>query len=621
MGWPARGGRTAADGRLGVAVAVPERGVPAGNGGDARGNTYAFSAANQALQLVRLDASPIDRAAVPALYGSPDGMTIYDGGKNVAAANYGAFSGPLQPIGQDLSTAAGWPQVAVAPGRVAIDPLLGRFAFYTGGPPYRVGRWGADAHDGVYVQGDYAYVSDWVRGLDIVDIRDPAHPTLVANLPLVAQGAVDVVVDGRYAYVSMKWHGLRVIDVLDPAHPLEVAWVREHVNQLSLHLVKVGDYVYMAAEGDGVLIYNVSTPTNPRYVGRCHNGQNAESVFVKGRYAYVAVGNNGLSIYNISNPAAPFYVGGLDGLGYCFDVHVSGGYAYLATFNALQVVHLSTPSKPTLVNTVNTIGQAYDVQVTSGYAFVGERGSTGYVQIYDLGDPTEPLLAKTYAILNTGPNGVTGLHAINGLVYTAANAKGLVIFNPNLSEAPRGPVTVDYNWADDVEPPTPTPTLDPSTTMTLTLHVERQGRGAAPSARWAEPVWIEVAAPGGGARYGYQALCDAMGQATVPGVPQGVYDVRVRGRTSLYNQLSAQTLAPDGPPLDMGLLAEGDANLDGRIDVFDFSLLASSYGLAEGQPGYDPRADFDGDGAIQLYDFSLLASNYGLVGPLDATQR
>lgn len=51
-----------------------------------------------------------------------------------------------------------------------------------------------------------------------------------------------------------------------------------------------------------------------------------------------------------------------------------------------------------------------------------------------------------------------------------------------------------------------------------------------------------------------------------------------------------------------------DINQDGKVDLLDFSLLASKYGQTGANLG---RADINRDGSVTLLDFSLLASKYG----------
>lgn len=612
-----------------LALVVPVSGGVAGDAGDGRDTTFCFARTNEARPLVRRNGSPIGREEVGALYGFQDGMRVYDGGVDVTSSAYRGLAGPKVPVGMDLSDAAGWPNIAVPSGRIAIDPLLGRFKFHDGGAPYRVGIWdpdGAQGHSGVAVQGSYAYVTDWVRGLDIIDISDPARPVFKGNWSPTPTGwayGLDVVVDGDYAYATMKFKGLFIVDVRDPTNPRAVGSIKASPTEAdaALHLFKAGNLVYVASEKFGVVIYDVSIPSRPTRVGVCPISF-AESVWVEGNLAYVTGGNVGLHIYDVSNPSRPVLRGTLPRLGYSYDVQVWGNYAYVTEGLAgLRVVDVSNPAQPVHVTVVRTPGEAYDIRIANRCAYVGERGDTGYLEVFDLRVPTAPTLLSRYATAR-----VNGVFPRGPLVYLANQSLGLVVVNPNLPEAPAGPVTVDYNWDDRSETPTPTlvptptATPDPSSTMTLTLQVALQGRGAAPSPRWVVPLTVVLGAPdNGSARYTYDLICDAQGRLTITDIPQGVYDVRVRRATSLENVCRRRSLGPGTHVLDMGVLREGDSNQDGTINILDFALLASSYGTASGQPGYDARSDLNGDGRIDILDFSLLASNYGMRGPLEVS--
>ena len=66
--------------------------------------------------------------------------------------------------------------------------------------------------------GNYAYVADDSNGLVIVDVTNPASPTLKGNY-YTAGYSMGVAVAGNYAYVADYSNGLVIVDVSNPAAP------------------------------------------------------------------------------------------------------------------------------------------------------------------------------------------------------------------------------------------------------------------------------------------------------------------------------------------------------------------------------------------------------------------
>src|SRR5205814_755996 len=77
----------------------------------------------------------------------------------------------------------------------------------------------------------------------------------------------------------------------------------------------------------------------------------------------------------------------------------------------------------------------------------------------------------------------------------------------------------------------------------------------------------------------------------VTGLPDGTWDWRVKGTLSLAT-CGTLTLPPSGT-VEMGTQLGGDANNDNVVNIQDFSVLKASFGKSVGDPGYDPRADFN----------------------------
>ncbi|MBU0617717.1 MAG: hypothetical protein KKI02_08365 [Planctomycetes bacterium] len=50
---------------------------------------------------------------------------------------------------------------------------------------------------------------------------------------------------------------------------------------------------------------------------------------------------------------------------------------------------------------------------------------------------------------------------------------------------------------------------------------------------------------------------------------------------------------------------------NGDVDWADLAGLLGAYGVCEGDPDYDPNADFDANGCVDLWDLLPLLDNYG----------
>jgi hypothetical protein len=149
----------------------------------------------------------------------------------------------------------------------------------------------------------------------------------------------------------------------------------------------------------------------------------------------------------------------------------------------------------------------------------------------------------------------------------------------------------------------------------LTGQATMQGRPAPPDASWAVPLLLTLGQPGErGPAYAFGMTSDGSGAFTAPGVTlPGDYRVRLKGLHTLRNLLPI-TLTRGVNTVDMETLLEGDAFGDNRVNGRDVSLLARAFGKNQGQPGFDPRADFNEDGAVNAADLNLLRPNLGRRG-------
>ncbi|MCZ8242017.1 MAG: hypothetical protein O9323_09605, partial [Microcystis sp. LE19-131.1A] len=259
--------------------------------------------------------------------------------------------------------------------------------------------------------GNYAYVADYYLGLQIIDISNPAAPTLKGNYDTSGY-ANGVQVVGNYAYVADNYSGLQIIDISNPATPTLKG--NYNTSGFANGVQIVGNYAYVADSGSGLQIIDISNPATPTLKGNYGTSGGALGVQVVGNYAYVADNYSGLQIIDISNPAAPTFKGNYDTSGPARDVQVVGNYAYVADGSfGLQIIDISNPAAPTLKGNYNTSGSAYDVQIVGNYAYVADY--EGGLQILDVSDFTNP--STSTVTLAVSPSSVTEDGTAN-MVYT-----------------------------------------------------------------------------------------------------------------------------------------------------------------------------------------------------------
>jgi len=275
---------------------------------------------------------------------------------------------------------------------------------------------------GVAVSGNYAYVA--ANSFQVINISNPASPTLTLGGLAPINQAVGIVVDGNYAYVAEYTQGLRVINIINPVSPTLAGTC--DTSGVAYGVTVSGSYAYVADGESGLQVINISTPTNPTLVGTYNTSGDARGVAVSGNYAYVADNTSGLQVINISDPANPTFAGTLGMSGtyvWAMGVEVSGSYAYVATnAGGLWVVNISNPAIPTLVKTLDTSGNAYGVVVSNGYAYIAD-GPSG-LHVIDVSNPASPILAGT---IDTTGEHARGIAVSGGYAYVADWSSGLQV--------------------------------------------------------------------------------------------------------------------------------------------------------------------------------------------------
>ncbi len=341
--------------------------------------------------------------------------------------------------------------------------------------------------NGVFVEGNRAYLAGGVDGLFILNVSDTANPVFLSQSTLPGgfgiSYAVDVAASGNFAYVADLYTGIHVVDVTDQSTPVYkkgIALAGAHDLALS------GNYLYATLEGGGMAITDITTPTSPT-VDSLFNADGTETaVRVAEDLAYIGYGPDGLRVVDITDPAKPVHnaawtytASGCTSIGLAADtqtlymtndqvglqkldisdkaamrsvasydmpagavaVDISGDYAVMVDDNAgtkpeseglriLQISPFNEAIQLHLKGFCATPGKAGDVMISGDFAFVAD-GEAG-LQIIDMTDKTAPVIAGSCDT----PGFASGVYVSGNYAFVADGEMGLTVVDITNRTAP-----------------------------------------------------------------------------------------------------------------------------------------------------------------------------------------
>lgn len=282
---------------------------------------------------------------------------------------------------------------------------------------------------GLAIQGSRAYIAGWGVGFYVVDLQDPAQPTLVGTLKL-KDPARDVVVQGSLAYLALEG-GLMVVDISDPAQPHPLALVPSNqgwLNRLSL----VGQTVHASA-GYGLSMFDLSEPAAPRLAAEVPVMTFVSDVMLKQGLAFLVTGA-GIEVFDIADQVAPKRIALLEVPGGVQGMFIRGNLAYVTSGNvdprrrdgSLWVYDLTNPGRPAALGSVTLGGPGSSgtrLTVVDNMAYI--VGEWLGLYLVDVSDPTQPQFVS-YTRIKENP---VDLAVAGNTVYVAAQGDGVHVID------------------------------------------------------------------------------------------------------------------------------------------------------------------------------------------------
>lgn len=193
------------------------------------------------------------------------------------------------------------------------------------------------------IDDEYAAVSHWEQGVDVVDLRNPDSPQQAASMGI--PGASGLSVDGDDLYVLSYEGSVDRYDVTEPTAP---AWRARYEGLSSPWTMALTDELAYVADNDLGLVVLRRDGADLSLIGAADERAGALDLAVEDQWLYVAAGNSGVRVYSLADPEAPEWVAELP-LGYnvlSVSVDPDARVVYAANQDAVLAVDVTDPTAP-----------------------------------------------------------------------------------------------------------------------------------------------------------------------------------------------------------------------------------------------------------------------------------
>jgi hypothetical protein len=269
---------------------------------------------------------------------------------------------------------------------------------------------------------DYAVVGTW--GGDgwalIFDITDPANIVRTDSVQIDARTINDVTVSpgARYAALSREGasnrvNGVVILDLSDPAHPTIAAEFNEELTGGVHNMFATDEYLYAISGGQKYVIIDMSDIRNPKLVGEYrHPNARIHDLWVHDGIAYSAQGGVGIVVVDVGNgsyggtPQSPVLIN---------TVPLNTGHEIFPYFQeSTGRVYLFAGDE--FMNREGRVWEGTNYRATLGTPGGIAQTSGGYTHIVDFTDPMNPRKVARYHLEDYGTHDII---VENDILYQA----------------------------------------------------------------------------------------------------------------------------------------------------------------------------------------------------------
>jgi hypothetical protein len=286
--------------------------------------------------------------------------------------------------------------------------------------------------NGLFLAGSQAYVAS--AGLDggllILDTSNPATPTLLSRTSVFGSATGITIANGK-AYVAAGYGGgLQIFDL--PTNGPPVARSSLITPGPALAVVATSERAYLAAGFCGVQTIDITNPDLPVLLGEVESGD-AARLTLAGTTLYVAAGSAGMRVFNLNNGSLTGSAG-ITPAGSVSDLELAAnGQLYLTT-GVSGIQSYTIVQAPVVGDPPTSYLLAGSLPGLAPEAIMSSNNTPGYLLGGDkqlariaTSDPTAPVLSASSTITAT----IRDLARNGTLVVAAGGSSGLLVFEEN----------------------------------------------------------------------------------------------------------------------------------------------------------------------------------------------
>ena len=275
------------------------------------------------------------------------------------------------------------------------------------GPSYAVG-----VSENTIAYGDGAII----KIFELPEIGDPSFSSQIEIHSTIR----DIVIEGDFLYLAADEIGVMMFDISDRTSP--ILYRTYPSDEYGFQLIVIGQYVYLSDDSGSLKVIDMENPSGPMQVVEFDILHKAWELVLRGDRLLATVYGNAF-VFDVSNPALPVELVNIESKSFS-DGDIVGQKLYLTDHDTLHIYDISDIGHPELVGKFDSgSSRLVKIEIVGDYLYA--IGTSGKYTIYEIA----PDNIIHYVGQSIDGGYYLDLEVVDDFSYVISVREGLVIMN------------------------------------------------------------------------------------------------------------------------------------------------------------------------------------------------